>query len=376
MNTVKNQINHKIIKMLTGKNQINHKIIKMLTGKQNYNLENIKYKIINGAIINNFFDKNNTLSCVLIHTPKYIKMDTNKQERINHIIELIKLLINFGALPSNRQANMENFSVNKVVKISPTKSNIGLNPINSMYPGLWETNNLNTLTLSVMTGLPKIVKCIRKSGAFPDNSSTLCNTFIRAIMSGSPEIVEEIIFADGIIDEEKIREIPKKYTTRFIYTYFDSNKTFFDHIYESICDNFRTSYSQKKLKNMERIIELMMCIGMTMCSITTINDAILHSPFYQKIQDYKNLLNYYITMPNKTKSTPSQEIIDLLKRLKKVKDDLIIKLNEIVERQQELYNAMPSVPTCCIDIVIEYQRTNVIKIPTLIHDWKIVFDSV
>src|SRR5436853_5115711 len=112
------------------KKPLNNAIKKMLLGKLDFNLDYIKNKISNGAIINNSDNNTNTLSYLLKYTNSYIK---NNKKKVIQILDLIKLLIDNGALPSNVCANHKMFSIGtnsgKSRKILPLKANNGINPI-------------------------------------------------------------------------------------------------------------------------------------------------------------------------------------------------------------------------------------------------------
>ncbi len=353
---------------------LNRTIKTMLTGKRKFNIEYIKKRISeNPGIIDN-----STYTNTLSHVMKY--STNNNNYKISQIKELIEYLVSVGAKPANncRNENMYHYNksqlsefANYMFGMSDTKPTnyptIGFSSsknhdyrmggyhrknITDLMVGSVVESDLNTLNLSFETQCIDVVKIIRKIGTEPDNTFTNTNTYIRALKTGNPLIVKEAIIAGAKIPMESVEHfVIKDYSHRWKIS---------DYYQVAILISFYKLNS--KHNNINQLIELMIMSGLPI--------GPNYSGDNKLVSDYCDLMTYHLDRLNNKNPILKKNVINLLDRQRNLRNEMIDLVNENKEKKLELIFVV-QLPTCCIDIVHEYNMGTEIRPSSgiMIQDW-------
>jgi len=365
-------------------NTLNCAIRAMLSYHSNkFDLSFIKMLMDSGAKISQSNELNtNTLSLTLKYYSNYVsKGTTQKSKKIyrTNIMDLILLLIDRGAIPSNSSENDDTLSIcisTKDLDLIEIIEKLNPEPNTHTFNTAVKTQNLeiikniyrfgarpncserdNTLNLAILLENLEIIQYVCAHGALPCNFIGHCNTLERAVLTGNPEIIKEIIVVGGQCVSRGA------FDSNQLLVHFNGIKLAErNEIFENFENKFLRKHCAIDNNVFNQILNLIMCIGLwipdryvkQLMSNTNINKNKARVEIIEKILNYNKILKV-----KKIRDIDEKEKIkSLLHELKDIKDKLLEKFHDKKNRILEMHRSIETMPSCCIDIIYEYQRKN------------------
>ncbi len=300
-------------------------------GRKKFNLEIIKtvFTYDHRIKINNLQNSYNTLSFVIVHFMHSYKNQDKKS--VDDVLNLLKLLINYGAEPNNCQTSENTFS------LAVNSNNLKIIELIAIETkSVPNNNNISgnmTLTDAVLTNDSNIVKFVCMYPVLADISRTDGNTLSWAILSGNTEIVFEVV---------RIGAKPSNLNTYPGDRLIDMNSmlVWMNEIIEHFCP-----------LTIDRIFNLIMCSGL---KISKKLYNILSSKYKKTCVESKLLIcfesmHHLSNLENNQYTT--QEIQIFKNELNDTMNQLIHRVDKnIIVSEIEIIN----LPECLINIIYEY----------------------
>jgi len=331
-----------VIKNSRTNHTLNYAIRRIFTHNANkFNLDFILDLIINGATTCND-EIDNTLSLTIKHYNQYLTKNIREVNKEN-MIKLVQLLIENGGKPSNSISEYNTLTLSIITQnLELVKMIEKLNPM----------PNVDTLNFAVKTKNLEIVKIACNLGAKPNNCSGSGNTFSHAILTGNPEIVEKIIIVGGK---------PNYRCTEHDYKYgYNINICYRHDTIPIFCNKFLTDNCDINNQILLRLANLLLCVGKIQITFKYIKNKIDRSiidNWEEKMLDYEKLCKENSSSIKLLEKNKYDRVKKLANSLQHTMDELIEKSYDKKNRICELHNSIKIMPTCCINMIYEYQCT-------------------
>jgi len=211
----------------------------------------------------------------------------------------------------------------------------------------------NTLNIAISTKNVEIVKIVRDVfEAKPINEDDeKNNTLIRALLTRDPEIMKEIILANGRF----------KHSQQQYHRWWYIRPSPISILYNNFIKNGYDSSNKKLIKDLEQLLHMIMCVSGTLpLEDNFINDMVktkYNAIFVEKIKTYCKIRNCILKKMH-VNDKDSEEFKKAEVLIGKLKDTTRYLLESYHDKKNiiaELHDCIVSMPSCCIDIMYDYQ---------------------